>query len=148
MVIGVLDARLRAAGIPIAGVADNGDSTYRVDFLPSATPQQISDGTAIAGAFDGVAEQAILDQVQDDAAAFEGLPEWAAYTTTEAVDAIHNAILAGDTLAQAQAKIDALPATIAGMKTGLKAAAAEFVTARGLLEKMAKAVVYLRDRTG
>lgn len=82
-----------------------------------------------------------------EAVAFEGLPDWAAYTTTEAADAIHAAILAGDTLAQAQAKIDALPNTVAGMKTGLKQVVVEFITARGILEKMSKAIVYLRDRT-
>lgn len=93
------------------------------------------------------AEQAILDAIQAEAEAFEGLPDWAAYTAAEAVAAIHDAIFAGATLATVQAQIDALPATIAGMKTGLKSAAAEIITTRNLLEKMAKAIVYLRDRT-
>lgn len=81
------------------------------------------------------------------ASAFTDLPDWAAYTTTEAVAAIHDAIFAGATLATVQAQIDALPATIAGMKAGLKSAAAEIITIRATLEKMAKAIVYLRDRT-
>lgn len=112
---------------------------------PQPTPAEL---TAAWQAW--LADQPARDAAQaelDDAAAFEGLPEWAGYTAAIAADAIHDAILAGDTLAQAQAKIDALPATIAGMKTGLKAAAAEMVTIRGIMEKMAKAVVYLRDRT-
>lgn len=92
-------------------------------------------------------EQLAQESALVEAKAFSDLPEWATYTTAEAVDTIHNAILAGDTLAQAQAKIDALPNSFAGMKTGLKSAAAEIVTVRNLLEKMAKAIVYLRDRT-
>lgn len=149
MTISVLDARLRDAGIPIHGVTDNGDGTYRVDF-DGATAQQQSDAAAIVAAFDEVAEQAILDAIEANlqlAIQFDGLPEWAAYTTSEAVAAIHAAILGGDTLAQAQAKVDALPATIAGMKTGLKSAAAEIVAIRNILEKMSKIIVYLRDRT-
>lgn len=82
-----------------------------------------------------------------EAVAFDGLPDWAAYTTTEAVAAIHNAIFSGATLATVNAQIDALPVTIAGMKTGLKAVVAEIITIRATMEKMAKAVVYLRDRT-
>lgn len=92
-------------------------------------------------------ERDIAALILTDAAAFTGLPEWAAYTTIEAVAAIHAAILGGDTLAQAQAKVDALPNTVAGMKTGLKSAAAELVAIRGIMEKMAKVLVYLRDRT-
>ena len=83
----------------------------------------------------------------EEAAAFEGLPDWAEYTAAEAVAAIHGAIFAGATLATVNAQIDALPATIAGMKTGLKSAAAEIITIRATMEKMAKAIVYLRDRT-
>lgn len=150
MTVAILDYQLRAVGIPIEGVADNGDGTYRVDFLPSATPQQQTDAAAIVAAFDPIAEQAILDAIEANrqlAMQFDGLPEWAAYTASEAVAAIHAAILGGDTLAQAQGKVDALPNSFAGMKTGLKSAAAEVVTIRNILEKMSKIIVYLRDRT-
>lgn len=99
-------------------------------------------------AADGPTPEGLAEAARyDEATAFEDLPEWAAYTTTEAVAAIHDAIFAGATLATVQAQIDALPATIAGMKTGLKAVVAEIITERGILEKMAKAIVYLRDRT-
>lgn len=93
------------------------------------------------------AEELAEAAIYEAATAFEGLPDWAAYTATEAADAIHDAIFAGATLATVNAQIDALPATIAGMKTGLKAVVAEQITERGILEKMAKAIVYLRDRT-
>lgn len=151
-VIAVLDKKIRDAGIPIHGVTDNGDGTYRVDFKEEATAQQRSDAAAIVAGFDdwweaGQPTRDLLVQQQVDAAAFTDLPEWATYTTAEAVDAIHNAIFAGATLATVNAQIDALPATIAGMRTGLKAVVAEIITERGILEKMAKVVVYLRDRT-
>lgn len=61
MTISVLDERIRAAGIPIHGVSDNGDGTYRVDFAAGATAQQQSDAAVIVAAFDPVAEQVILD---------------------------------------------------------------------------------------
>lgn len=112
---------------------------------PQPTPAELDDAWAEWQAGQPARDE--LAQQQVDAAAFTDLPEWATYTTTEAIDAIHAAILGGDTLAQAQAKVDALPNTVAGMKTGLKSAAAELVTIRGILEKMAKVVVYLRDRT-
>lgn len=43
-----LDAKLRAAGIPI----DSCDSTGKVDYQPAATAQQRIDGAAIVAAFD------------------------------------------------------------------------------------------------
>lgn len=85
--------------------------------------------------------------IEQAATNFEALPNWALWTGTEAQTAIRILILAGDTLAQAQGKIDALPATIPGMKTGLKSVASEIVTIRTTLERMAEAIVYLRDRT-
>lgn len=42
-----IDAALRAAGVPVAGVCDNGDGTFRVDYLPSATDAQKAAGAAI-----------------------------------------------------------------------------------------------------
>jgi len=60
-VIIVLDTQIRDAGVPIDGVSDRGDGTYRVDFRPEATPAQRSQAAAIAAAFDPVAEQVALD---------------------------------------------------------------------------------------
>lgn len=63
-ILSVLDQRLTDAGIPIHGVSDNGDGTYRVDFTAAATAQQQSDAAAIVAAFDAEAEQGILDGLE------------------------------------------------------------------------------------
>lgn len=76
-IIATLDARLRAAGIPIEGVADNGDGTYRVDFAAGATPAQQSDAAQVAAAFNEVAEQGILDGLEaGKVAAHSGAKAW------------------------------------------------------------------------
>lgn len=85
--------------------------------------------------------------VTHNAATFSDLPEWATYTADEAVAAVHNAIAGGNTLAVMKSQIDGLPNSFAGMKTGLKAVADDIAAIRGILEKMAKVQIYLRDRT-
>lgn len=128
---------------------DDGEGPYIYEWNrpePQPTPAELEAGWAAWEADQPERDAAAL--ILTDAAAFTDLPEWASYTTAEAVAAIHAAILGGDTLVQAQAKVDTLPNSFAGMKTGLKSAAAELVAIRGILEKMSKVIVYLRDRTG
>src|SRR3990172_1129298 len=143
ILLGVLYSRLAAASIPIVGVADNGDGSYRVDFAAEATMPQQSDAAVIVAAFDPVAEQGILDAqaIQVQLGIDFNLPDWSTWTALEAEAAVRAAIFAGNSLVTAQSQIDTLPATIAGMKTGLKSAANEIITIRNILEKMAKAIV-------
>lgn len=130
-------------------IQDDGSGPYIAQWnLPDPEPTPAELDAAWADFEAGQPARDLLIQQQVDAAAFTDLPEWAAYTTSEAVAAIRNAIFAGASLATVNAQIDALPATIAGMKTGLKAVVAEIITERGILEKMSKVIVYLRDRTG
>jgi hypothetical protein len=76
------------------------------------------------------------------------VPEWALYTRQEAVTAIHNGIGSGKTAATMKAEIDALPGTVAGMKTAIKALIDDVVVPqRAIIEKMAIMIVHLRNRT-
>lgn len=70
--LSILDARIRAAGIPIEGVADNGDGTYRVDFTAGATPAQKSAAAGIVSAFNAPAEQLVLDGLKAGKVAADG----------------------------------------------------------------------------
>ncbi len=79
------------------------------------------------------------------AARFEALPDWATWTAEEAAQHITGAIFAGKTLAQVDADIDLLPATVAGMRTGLHQAAAALIAVRVILTALARAVIYLRN---
>lgn len=92
-------------------------------------------------------ETDLLGKFLNSAGDFLNLPDWASWTAQEATDNITNAIFGGKTLAQIETDIDNLPATIAGMKTGLKSAAAQIITIRTLLTFIAKAIVYIRDYT-
>lgn len=76
---------------------------------------------------------------------FKNLPNWATWTATEAESFVSSNIFNGLTQAQVDSQIDALPATIAGMKTGLKQASAAILSIRSILMAMAKAIVYLRN---
>lgn len=127
---------------------DDGEGVYVKEWnLPDPQPTEAE----LEAAWNAwLADQPVRDAqtlILQQAADFTDLPEWATYTTAEAVTAIHNAIGNGNTLAVMKTQIDNLPNTVAGMKTGLKAVADDVVAIRGLLEKMAKVIVYLRDRT-
>ena len=58
LAIQILGEKLHAANIPIVGVSDNGDGTFRIDFAPEATQPQRDAAAAIVAAFDPVAELA------------------------------------------------------------------------------------------
>jgi hypothetical protein len=90
----------------------------------------------------------ILATIFERAAAgnnFNNLPNWATWTAAEAETNVTNAIFNGATLAQVDAQIDALPASVAGMRTGLHQMAAAIVGIRGILSAMARAIIYLRN---
>lgn len=62
--VSVLHSQLTTAGIPIEGVSDNGDGTYRVDYMTAATPAQKTQAAGIVAAFNATAEQATLDGLE------------------------------------------------------------------------------------
>lgn len=93
-------------------------------------------------------EEPYLQKVFEYAAhfsTFENLPDWANWTGVQAENHIQNVILNGKTLAQLEQDIDGLPATVEGMKMGLKQVAATLVDIRSMLKKIAKAVIYIRN---
>jgi hypothetical protein len=61
MVVERLDRALRLAGIPIVGVSGNeaDRSSWRIDYHPSATAQQRTDGETLRGTFDPFSQAAI-----------------------------------------------------------------------------------------
>lgn len=127
---------------------DDGEGVYIKEWnLPDPQPTEAE----LEAAWDAwVADQPLRDAqilILQQAVGFTDVPEWATYTTTEAVAAVHNAIEAGKTLAQIQAQVAGLPITFIGMKQGLNNVAVDIVAIRDILEKMAKLLVYLRDRT-
>lgn len=63
--VGLLDQKLKAAGIPIAGISKS-NGAYVVQFLPEATQQQRNQANAIVASFDPVAEQANLETIAAD----------------------------------------------------------------------------------
>jgi hypothetical protein len=72
MVVERFDRALRAQGIPIAGVSARDDAdrgTWRIDYLPSATPQQRSAGDALRLTFDPLDQTAIDAETTDKATA-------------------------------------------------------------------------------
>lgn len=86
--------------------------------------------------------------MQGDAQAIQGfrnLPNYATWTPQESYDNTFNAIFNGANQATVDAQIDALPNTVAGMKTGLKALAAEIITIRLILANVLKMIAYLRN---
>lgn len=53
MIVSILDRKMREAGIPIDGVAEE-NGNYRVDFKPEATQEQHNQAAVIVAAFDPV----------------------------------------------------------------------------------------------
>lgn len=89
-------------------------------------------------------DEAAQEQAADD---FEALPGWATWTAAEAEAFIHDSVFGGSDLAAVQSQIDALPATIAGMKAGLKNIADAIIQLRSNQQRIVRAIVLLRDRT-
>lgn len=66
LAIQILGEKLHTANIPIVGISDNGDGTFRVDFAPEATQPQRDSAAAIVAAFDPVAEL-VAEEVKEAA---------------------------------------------------------------------------------
>lgn len=76
---------------------------------------------------------------------FDGVNGWTTYTPQEAQDAFTQNVFAGKTLQQVDVDIDALPATVPGMRTGLHQAAAAIVALRDRTGILAKAAALIRN---
>ncbi len=85
------------------------------------------------------------ERQQAAAAGMNALPGWATYTAAEAQAAIDGAVLGGQTKAQLEAWVDANVTNIASARTALKQVGDALIDLRTLCEKLAMAVVYLRD---
>lgn len=75
MVAERLDRALRAAAIPILGVSigdEQNRATWRIDYHPSATAQQRSDGEALRASFDPLAQTTVDAETADRAATTAG----------------------------------------------------------------------------
>lgn len=89
--ITILHKKLVEAGLPVIGVSDNGDGTFRVDFAEGATQQQQDEAAAIVAAFDPVAEVAQQEAIEEgERLDFDGLEDdtinelaWIETTLTE-----------------------------------------------------------------
>jgi hypothetical protein len=91
--------------------------------------------------------QAWLDEEAAAAAkvAFRGLPDWATWTAVQASAYVHSNVLGGWDKAQLDAYVDANVTTIATARTALKQLGEELIDLRAICERLAEAVVYLRD---
>lgn len=103
----------------------------------------------VAGAFVFDPLPPTVDEEDEAAAAqakadFRSLPNYATFTPDEAESAVVAAVLGGQSKAELDAEIDALPNSVAGMKTGLKQLAGGVVDLRAVLGKVARMVTYLR----
>ncbi len=94
-----------------------------------------------------VEEQTALTDYVNSSTNFALLNGWWTWDKDTAVTNVTNAIFAGKTQAQVDADIDALPASVAGMRTGLHTAAAQIIAIRTLLTFVVRAIVFLRDYT-
>lgn len=104
-----------------------------LEFTPDLSP---AEETTLGGIF------SLASCVSD----FETLNNgWWTWTAAEAETNIRGMIFNGKDLAGVELDIDGLPATIAGMKTGLKQAAAQIITLRTICIALAKMDVFLRN---
>ena len=101
-----------------------------------------------------LAEQAAIEEFEaektqaeiDAVAAYPGLPDWLkTWTADQAAQYVHENVLNGLDAAGVDAYVDALPNTVAGMKTGLKQIGGALVAIRDILEIIAKLILYIRD---
>lgn len=84
--VAILEKKLADAGIPVYGVAEDGAGGYRVDFAAGATPAQQSTAAGIVSAFDPIAEQADLDELEaGKVAAQSGAKAWYIATPNSAL---------------------------------------------------------------
>jgi len=76
---------------------------------------------------------------------FMNLPNWATFTSAEAVDAVNSAVLSGWTKTQVEEWVDATVTTLATAKTALKLVGDELVDLREICKKFAQMLMFLRD---
>jgi hypothetical protein len=139
------------AGLTLALEFDEATNTG----LVAALDAHWASYTALSGALyrDGQAVmvnspgQAWLDRVAADAAktAFRNLPNWATWTAAEASGYVHSDVLGGWTKAQLDSYVDTNVTNIATARTALKQLGEELIDLRAICERLAEAVVYLRD---
>lgn len=95
------------------------------------------------------AEEAALladEQVSQTAKlAFWNLPNWATWTGAQASQYVHDTVLAGWDKAALDSYVDANVTNIATAKTALKQLGEELIDLRATCERLAEAVMYLRD---
>ena len=159
----LLHYQIQQAGLPVVGVSaatsqtpTSSPSEYytgpqglvRVDYSRALQPAETASAQSVVNAHD---PSALLPIEQDDAdevsakTAFRSLPNYATWSPQETQDNITNMILSGKTKAQVDADIAALPATIAGMKTGLTTLADAVIDTRTVLALIGKMITYLRQ---
>jgi hypothetical protein len=116
--------------------------------MDTTVPNPVFPATPNEPTFPLTAEQLTQRTRKDDARPYAAtIPDWSTWTPAQVDTNITNLIFSGKTLAQVETDIDNLPATIAGMKTGLKSAAAQIITIRNILIKMGQLEAVLRDET-
>lgn len=95
------------------------------------------------------AEEAALladEQVAQAAkATFRNLPNWATWTAAEASAYIEGDVLGGWTKAELDSYVDTNVSSIATARTALKQVGEELIDMRAICERLAEAVIYLRD---
>lgn len=84
---------------------------------------------------------------QTSKTSFRNIPNWATWTPTEGETYVHDTVLSGMDVAQIEAWIDTNVTSLAEAKDALKLIGGELVDLRNICEKLALAVLYLRDIT-
>jgi hypothetical protein len=87
----------------------------------------------------------LLEQVRQARADFQALPEWAAWSASEAEAAIQARIWSGQTKTQIDAWIDANVTTLAQARVALKLIAGVILDIRAILVVMTRMLVLLRE---
>ena len=146
MIINVskLHQELEDAGIQIQGCDSNGI----VWDINGNEIQDREDVAAIIAAHDPIdyveiaRQQAEEDAIND----YKVLPDWLKeWSANDAAAYVHDNVLNGFDAAGVDAYVDNLPATVEGMKTGLKQIGGALVAIRDILEIIAKLLMYIRD---
>jgi len=84
-------------------------------------------------------------EAQDAKDNFRVIPNWATWTPEEAEQHVHDTVLSGMDITQIEAWIDGNVNDLASARTALKLIGGELVDLRNICEKLALAVMYLRD---
>jgi len=97
---------------------------------------------AVADAFDIEKTVAETNAITD----YSVLPNWVRlWTANDVASYVHESVLNGLDVGGMEVYVDALPNTVAGMKTGLKQIGSALISIRDILEMIAKLLMYIRD---